>query len=255
MIQFGIFVPLLISGMAGAAFRHYKQRRDYADIIDLPALTDERPTASRKQLLHSPPRVFDDIGEIHHYQHTAWYALAFIAAGYWFFPPVALIGLPLLGYNSYHFYQIVRHSDPATKKTPLALFEGIGIVGSLLTGRALLTSTIFLLSFGLRKLLLQAGNISNNIGLTNAINPRTANVWVLRDDAEIEITLTELQPNDIVILHAGDTIVVPGKVTQGTASISQFSLQKQMKRVPKQAGDQVFPFTKVHSGYLHVQPT
>jgi cation transport ATPase len=253
MIPFGVLVPLLVSGMTGAAVRHYKQRRDYADKIDLPAITDQRQT--KKNISQSIARVFDDVGELHHYQRTAWYSLALSAAGYWFFTPVALLSLPLLGYNGYHYYRTLRHSDPAEKKTPVAVFEGIGVTACLLTGRTVTAAILFLLSFGTRKLLLQAGNISHNVGLKNAINPSVANIWVLRNDAEIEISIAELEPNDIVILHAGDTVTVPGKVIKGHGSMHQFSLQKQMKRVPKQPGDQVYPFTKVHSGYLHIQPS
>ncbi len=254
MIQFGVLVPLLVSGIAGAAVRHYKQRRDYADEIDLPAITDQRQTNNKKSLSQTVARVFDDVGELHHYQRTAWYSLAFSAAGYWFFAPVALLSLPLLGYNGYHYYRTIRHSDPAEKKTPIAVFEGIGVVACLLTNRTITAAILFLFSFGTRKLLLQAGNISHNVGLKNAINPGVTHIWVLRDEAEIEISTAELEPDDIVILHAGDTVTVPGKVVKGHGSMHQFSLQKQMKRVPKQAGDHVYPFTKMHSGYLHIQP-
>ena len=256
MIQFGILVPLLVGGMAGAAIRHYKQRRDYADALDLLAITDQHRTKKTdKHLTHATARVFDDVGELNHYQHTAWYTLAFATAGFWFFPPVALISLPLLGYNGYHFYRTLRNSDPAERKTPIAIFEGIGVVDSVLTGRTVTAAVLFLFSFGTRKLLLQAGNISNNIGLKNAMNPQAATIWVLRDEAEIEISRAELRPDDIVILHIGDTITIPGEVIKGSASIDQFSLRKYMKRVPKQIGDKVYPFTKMHSGHLHIQPS
>ena len=253
MIQFGILVPLLMGGMAGAAIRHYKQRQDYADAIDQLAITDQTPK-NKQYLAHTAARIFDDVGELHHYQSTAWYTLAIATAGTWFFPPVALLSLPLLGYNGYHYYRTLRHSDPTERKTPIALFESLGIAACLLTGRTATAAVLFLFSFGTRKLLLQAGNISNNIGLKNAMNPQTANIWVLRDDTEIEISKAELMPNDIIILHIGDTVTIPGQVVKGSANMDQFSLYKHMKRVPKQIGDKVYPFTKLHSGHLHIKP-
>ena len=252
MIEFGLLFPLLAGGMVGAAVRHYKQRPDYAEDLEYAALTDQRQY--KKKLSRHACRVFDDVGELHHYQQVAWYALALSAASSWFFPPVALLSLPLLGYNGYHYYRTLRHSDPAERRTPLAIFELIGITASLLTGRIVPASVLFLFSFGTRKWLLQAGNISNNIGLKNAINPRLANVWVLRDCVDIEIPMPELQPEDVVILHPGDTVTVPGKVIQGGGRVSQFSLRKYMKQVPKYIGDQVYPFTKIASGHLHIQP-
>lgn len=253
MIPFSLLVSLLGGGMVGAAVRHYKQRLDDGEDSKHTALTDQ--SQHRKKLFrHNSCRVFDDVGELHHYQQVAWYALAFSAASSWFFPPVALISLPLLGYNGYHYYRTLRHSDPSERKTPIAIFELIGITASLLTGRLITASILFLFSFGTRKWLLQAGNISNNIGLKNAINPNLANVWVLRDGTEIEVPVPEIQPDDVLILHPGDTITLPGKVVQGRGHINQFSLRKHMKQVPKYIGDQVYPFTKIASGRLHIQP-
>lgn len=252
MIEFSLLMPLLVGGMLFAAVRHYKQRVDYAESAGQAALTDQR--RSRTGLSRRPCRVFDDVGELHHYQQVAWYALALSAASSWFFPPIALMSLPLLGYNGYHYYRILRHSDPAERRTPLAVFELIGITASLLTARVVPASLLFLLSFGTRKWLLQAGNISNNIGLKNAVNPYLSKVWVLRNEAEIEISVPELQPDDVVILHPGDTVTIPGTVVRGSGMVSQFSLRKYMKKVPKSIGDQVYPFTKIASGHLHIQP-
>ena len=252
MIQFSLLASLLASGLIGAAVRHYKQRTDAADNVEYTALTDQ--SRHHKKLSQRRCRVFDDIGELHHYQQIAWYALAFSAASSWFFPPAALISLPLLGYNGYHYYRVLCHSASTERRTPMAIFELIGITASLLTGRIVPASVLFLFSFGTRKWLLQAGNISNNIGLKNAINPHLAQVWVLRNGAEIEVPLPELQPGDVVILHPGDTVALSGTVVQGKGLVSQFSLRKYMKQVPKYRGDQVYPFTKVTSGHLHIQP-
>ncbi len=252
MIQFGLLVPLLAGGMVSAAVRHYRQKADYAEDLQHMALTDQHQR--RNKLAWRTSRVFDDVGELHHYQQVAWYVLAFAAAGSWFFPPMSLISLPLLGYNGYHYYRILRHTDSAERKTPLAVFELIGITASLLAGRVVPASLLFLFSFGTRKWLLQAGNISNNVGLKNALNPNLANIWVLREGTEIEISVPELQPDDVVILHLGDTVTVPGKVVQGSGHVRQFSLRKHMKQVPKCIGDQVYPFTRIASGHLHIQP-
>ncbi len=253
MIQFGLLVPLLAGGVAAAAVRHYKQQPDDAEPAEYAVLTDQNKYKKRTLSQHAC-RVFDDVGELHHYQQVAWYTLAFSTAASWFFSPVALISLPLLGYNGYHYCRMLLHSDPVERKTPLAIFELIGNTATLLTGRIVSASVLFLFSFGIRKWLLQAGNISNNIGLKNAINPQLANIWVLRDEAEIEITVPELRPDDIVILNPGDTITVPGTVIRGNGLVHQFSLCKHMKCVPKSVGDQVYQFTRISSGHLHIQP-
>lgn len=256
MIQIGLALPLLAIGAAGAAWRHYQQRSATQLEHNLPALPDSREDASvqLQPKPDSPIAVFDDVGELEHYQKVSWYALALAASGSWFYPPVVLVSLPLLGYNAYHFYRTKQNSDPSDQRTPLSIFEIIGVVGTLATGRAFTASLIFLASFGGRKLLLQAGNITNNIGLSRPFNPRYARVWVLRDEAELETSVGELEENDIVILHEGDTAAISGKVIKGEGTIRQFSLLKSMKFLPKQEGDKVHVFTKVESGNLYIQP-
>ncbi|WMP19454.1 P-type ATPase [Thiothrix lacustris] len=203
---------------------------------------------------HGGEKVFDDVGELQHYQRVSWYALALSTSGAWFYPPATLVSIPLLGYNAYNLVKTIRQSDKAEQTSPLTIFEVIAVTGTLVTGRPATASVLMLLSFGTRKLLLQAGNISNNIGFAKPFNPRFAKVWTLRDGAEIETSVADLQQGDIVVLHAGETVAVEGKILEGIGTIRQYSLCKQMKLVPKQEGDKVFPFTQVESGCLHVQP-
>jgi cation transport ATPase len=79
-------------------------------------------------------------------------------------------------------------------------------------------------------------------------------VWTLRDGAEIETAVSDLQDGDIIVLHAGETVMVEGKIVEGSGIIRQFSLRKQMKLINKHMDDKVFPFTQLESGCVHVQP-
>lgn len=257
MVHLGIL--LLAGGLAGAVFRDYRQGRSLRKHSELPASSPVLKAAAaaaseqaKAYLDTGEARVFDDIGELQHYQKASWYALAFSASGAWFYPPATLVSAPLLGYNAYNFVKTIRQSDKAERTSPMTIFEVIAIGGTLLTGRPATASVLMLLSFGTRKLLLQAGNITNNIGFTKPINPRTAQVWVLRDGVEIESSVRDLQAGDVVILHGGDTVIVEGRVLEGEAVMRQFSLRKQMKLVPKRAGDKVFPFTHLEEGCLHI---
>ncbi|MGB3918716.1 hypothetical protein J9253_15885 [Thiothrix litoralis] len=249
MIQLGML--LIVSGAASALWRQYRKSHELEHVPSLPA-----PDTVHHNSLPSAGavKVFDDVGELNHYQKVAWYTLALSAAGSLFYPPVRLLSLPLLGYNTYHFVRTIRQSDKTDQKSPATLFEGIGVVGSLATGSTVTASVLLLFSFGTRKLLLHAGNITNNVGFSKPFNPRYARVWVLRDGAEIETAVADLQEDDIVVLHAGDTVALEGKVLEGNGSVRQFSLRKQMKLIPKQEGDKVYPFTQLESGSLHIKP-
>lgn len=249
MVQFGVI--LVIGGAVSAIWRHYHKNHVMEQAPGLPAPDADEPL---RLPATANVEIFDDVGELSHYQKVAWYALALSAAGAWFYPPARMLSLPLLGYNTYHFVRTVRNSDRMDQKSPTTLFESIGVAGSLLTGSTLTTSLLLVFSFGARKLLLHAGNITNNIGFSKSFNPRHVRVWVLRDGAEIESSVADLQEDDVVVLHAGDTVALEGKVLEGNGGVRQFSLRKQMKVIPKQEGDRVYPFTQLASGNLHVKP-
>lgn len=256
MIPVGLFLPLIVGGVAGAVWRELQKRRQVSELELLPVpYSSEQDQPKVLEASAKKKAVFDDVGELYHYQRVSWYALAFSASGAWFYAPVLWVSYPLIGYNAFYFLKTIRHSGSADQKSPMTVFETIGIAGTMISGRPILASSLLVFSFGMRKLLLQAGNISNSVASSRArgINPRSEKVWVLRDGAEVESLITSLQDNDIVIIRAGETIPIKGKIVEGEGTVHQFSLHKKMKYVPKIEGDYVFPFTYLESGYLQIK--
>ncbi|MBO0615240.1 P-type ATPase [Thiothrix fructosivorans] len=251
MIHLPFLLPLLAAGVVRAMWREHQQGKVFVNSpLGLPDPTTG--TAQATLPTHQADKAFDDVGELHHYQKVAWYSLAFAASGSWFYPPATLLSIPLLGYNAYHFTKLIRHTDAAGRKSPMTVFESIALAGSLVTGQATTASVMFLLIFGSRKLLLQAGNIAD-IGLSRTMDPRFAKMWILRDGAEIEASLREIQEGDVVVIRNGDTVLVEGKVLEGEGVVRQYSLLKKPKSINKQTGDKVFPFTQLKSGCLYIQ--
>lgn len=252
MVQFGII--LTAGGIACALWRDYRKKQLLSKQNALPGTTSALPSPDETLTQRdSDTKVFDDVGEVDHYQRVSWYALALTASGTWFYPPIKLISTPLLGYNTYYFFKTVAKSDRGTQKSPMTIFEGVSIAGSLVTGSTMTAALLLIMSFSIRKLLLQAGNISHNVGFSKPLSKHHTKVWVLRDGAEIEMLVSELQDDDQVVVHAGDTIMLHGQVIEGQAEILQFSLRKKMKVIEKNSGDQVYPFTKLASGDLIIQ--
>lgn len=243
-------VAINCSGCGGAVWRDYRQTRTTELHLVLSALPADKQTEQLPQ--PQVEKAFDDVGELYHYQRVSWYSLAFAASGSWFYPPAVLVSIPLLGYNAYHFTKILKHTDAAGRKSPMTIFESIALTATLATGQTLSASLVFLLAFGSRKLLLQAGNIAD-VGFSRAIDPRFAKVWLLRGEAEIEATLSEVKEGDVMVVRGGEVLLTEGKVVDGEGIVRQYSLQKKPKSVAKQIGDKVFPFTQLESGCLYVQ--
>lgn len=245
MVHLGL--AWIVGGAVGAAWRHYRKRQEPSPQAFCLPVPDDNVSSK------TVTAVFDDVAEVSHYHQVAWYTFALSTAGTLFLSPVRLLSLPLLGYNAYHLARTVVNSEKHNQKSPLVLFEVLGVAGSLATGSAIAASALLVFSFGSRKLFLYAGNVANNLAGPRPLNPRQASVWVLRDGAEVEVFLADLQADDVVVLQAGESIALTGKVLEGQGYVRQFSLQKQMKSVPKQAGDYVYAFTQLESGTLHIK--
>lgn len=245
-----LLVPLMAAGLVGAVWREHKQKRRRAVPLELPNPALQHPKLDGPK--QQTEKEFDDIGELHHYQKVSWYSLAFAASGSWFYPPVTLISLPLLGYNAYHFTRLIKNTDKVGRKSPLTVFESIALGASLATGQTTTASVIFLLVFGSRKLLLQAGNIAA-IGFSRAADPRLAKVWILRDGSEVEASLREVREGDVLVIRGGEIVLVEGQVLEGEGLVRQYSLMKKPKMITKQSGDKVFPFTQLESGCLYIK--
>jgi cation transport ATPase len=250
MFHIPFFIPLFVSGVVGALWRDHRQVTPFLQAISLPAPVTESAIASSTH--KKPDKLFDDMSELHHYQRVSWYALAFSASGWWLFPPAILISIPLLSYSTYNFVKTLHQSDAASRISPMTAFEVVAVAGTLVTGRPLMASLMFLFVFGTRNLLLQTKNLTQ-IDFSHIMDSSFSKVWRVQEGVEIEVTLSELQPGDIVVIRSGDLVLVEGTVLEGLGVIRQCSLQKTMKSVPKRPGDRVFALTQMESGCLYVQ--
>ena len=88
-----------------------------------------------------------------------------------------------------------------------------------------------------------------------AFDPNLRKAWILRDEAEIEINLMDLQSTDIAVLHAGDIIRMNGVVVKGEGMVKQFALTGGLQVIPKQEGDPVFSYTELAAGDLFIRYT
>lgn len=83
--------------------------------------------------------------------------------------------------------------------------------------------------------------------------PTTA--WVCRDGEEIEVDLSELAPDDQVVVRIGNAVPVDGTVVAGEALVNQASLTGEPLPVLRQGGDTVYAGTAVEEGEIWVQVT
>ncbi len=79
------------------------------------------------------------------------------------------------------------------------------------------------------------------------------NVWLLRDEIELEVPLATIKNSDIIVVKTGDIVPVDGIITEGMASIDQHALTGESRPLEKSLGDQVFAATIVVAGKILIK--
>ena len=83
--------------------------------------------------------------------------------------------------------------------------------------------------------------------------PKTATV--VRNGAEVVVSIDDVQKGDIFVVRPGDSIPVDGTVIEGQSAVNEASLTGESIPVDKAEGDQVSAATINQSGYLRCRAT
>ena len=97
------------------------------------------------------------------------------------------------------------------------------------------------------------GKTSEAITKLMDLAPKTATVE--RDGTEHIIPAAEVQPGDVLIVKAGESVPVDGVVLEGTSAVDESALTGESIPVEKQAGDTVIGATINKSGYFKMRAT
>jgi cation transport ATPase len=245
-----ILTPLILSGISALFFREYIQKKRQISLS-----TNYRSSVkkiSAETIEDNKIRIIDDVIEIKHYQNVSWTTLTLSSIGWLFFPTLYLISISFLSYGILYLFKTILYSK-AHKRNPLiTLFEVISISSSFASKQLVLCSLLLVGSFSLRKIGLQFGNFAK-VGLPEIFNPKFAQVWVLHNQIEVETNLNDVQKGDILVVRAGEVIFINGVVIEGSGEVIQYALEGTTQIRTKYHNDWVFAFSRVKSGYLHIQ--
>jgi Cu2+-exporting ATPase len=89
--------------------------------------------------------------------------------------------------------------------------------------------------------------------VSDVFGKQSQKVWVLKEAAEIEMSLADVSVGDVVVLRAGETVPIDGVIVDGIAMVDQHVLTGESRTVEKTAGDQVFSSTLVVNGQITVR--
>jgi len=168
-----------------------------------------------------------------------------------FYPPLRLLGLIVVSYNSL----------PALEKALYLLFKErkvgndsyVAVVNLLLLG----VNKPALLVIGIHNTLYHFSNYvieqsrEESARLTiDAYHQTPITVWVMKGSEEKQISLVDVKVDDAVIISTGETIPIDGVIQTGMALIDQQALTGEANPIEKMQGDTVMAATIVLSGKI-----
>lgn len=129
----------------------------------------------------------------------------------------------------------------------------LSVLSSLAAGYYVVSSLLSVVVFSAFKLAARTEAYSQaSLMNTFALQP-PATVWVQVAGVETEISFADVQIGDIIVLSAGQTVLVDGHITEGAATIDQHVLTGEAQPVEKTLDDPVLANTLVLTGKIYVR--
>ncbi|MEM7182914.1 MAG: heavy metal translocating P-type ATPase [Spirochaetota bacterium] len=187
-----------------------------------------------------------------HHMKTSVALLGIAGIRNYLFPPIAPLFLGVLIYNNIPLYQRTERVLRKEKKLGHDVFITIASFLALATGQYIGMSLGAVFYYLGDKLIAKNKKQSKRI-LTNAFAHLPDKVWVVREKVEVEIPLSELQANEVIVVTTGEMIAIDGLVVEGMAMIDQQALTGESPPVEKGVGEEVFASTLVLAGRILVR--
>ena len=167
-------------------------------------------------------------------------------------PPLSLLSLPGTVYSTRALYRQGFWSVVRERKATVDVLVIVVNLVSLANGYFFLfclNSFIFLCA----RNLLDKVKQDSRADYIDIFRQQARTVWVHVDGVEIEMPLDALQVDDLVIIAAGQTIPVDGRIAEGAATIDQHMLTGEATPTEGGMGDAVFALTVVLSGTIVIR--
>ena len=112
-------------------------------------------------------------------------------------------------------------------------------------------SVMFLLGIGE---IIEEWTHKKSVGdLARSMSLNVKKVWLKREDQEILVKSSEVQPGDEIIVHMGNVITFDGEVSDGEGMVNQASLTGEAMPVRRVSGQSVYAGTVLEEGELQIR--
>ncbi|MGC4087851.1 MAG: heavy metal translocating P-type ATPase [Polyangiaceae bacterium] len=183
---------------------------------------------------------------------TASVALA--VAAEFFVPVLAPISAAAFLYSVIPSFKSAYQVVVKERRLGVDVLDAIVVLTCLATNRVL-AGTVLGFTLGVARKLVQHTEDNSKKMLLNVFGKQPRFVWRVVNGVEVETPLEQLQPQDVIVVHTGETVPVDGEVVEGMALIDQHTLTGESAPVEKVKGDRVLASTTVLGGKVSISVT
>lgn len=203
--------------------------------------------ALNERNLHSPTeKQFD------HYLKLSTVSVGVAVARQFFFPALNLLNAVLFTYVAFPMLRETEKSLVQNRKINGYVLEALLTILALSQGQYFAAAMVLWSYYLGHKILAKTEDHSKKM-LTNIFVQQPNFVWILRDNIEIEVPLSELKTNDTVVVNTGEVVPIDGTIIEGMAIIDQQALTGESQPAEKGIGDLAFASTLLLTGKIFVK--
>lgn len=169
------------------------------------------------------------------------------------FAAARILTYPLLFGNMWPTARASYRSFRERGKVDFATLVTVGTALELLLGYVSLSALGWLI-FSLGCALQSRSRRATEADVRRIFHQIGETAWVLRGDVEIEIAIEAIDESDRVVVHAGESIPVDGRIESGVIAVDQRALTGESRLQELGVGDEVFAATLVLSGHAVIAP-
>jgi len=192
--------------------------------------------------------------QLEHRLNTSYVSM-FVSTTRQFFyssPLIIILNLSLYIYNFVPYMKEFETTLLQEKKFSGQMIDTIVFIGAIAINQYFAASVMEMIYYLSGKIKAKTQDKSKDM-LINVFTQQPRNVWVLKDNIEVEIPLEDVHINDIAVVNTGEVVPVDGIIIEGMATIDQHALTGESQPAEKSVGDQVFAATTIMTGRIQVQ--
>jgi heavy metal translocating P-type ATPase len=206
-----------------------------------------QPMALNERNLDNPTeKQFD------HYLKLSTVSVGVAATRQFFLPSLSLFNAALYAYIAFPVLREAEKSLIQERRINGYVLDAMLITLALSQGQYFAAAMAVWLFYLGRKILAKTEDHSKKM-LTNIFVQQPNFVWIFKENIEIEIPLSELKVNEIVVVNTGEVVPIDGTIIKGMAMIDQHALTGESQPAEKGMGDSVFASTLLISGKIFVK--